>query len=137
MFKLPLYVIYPIYTMILGLIMLAIVPKEKIKALAFSAILFGAIGNIFVILISSTLNIAKHINYEPFGALGLSFFPPIAWTAFFILYLHFLPEKKPWIYIFVLSSALYSTFFANILINLGVFASYYGRFIVPFIIYLI
>lgn len=137
MFELPLHFIYPIYTAILAIIMFAVVPREDIKALSIYALMFGAIANIVLIIVAGNLlKWGGHINYGPFGMFGVSFFPPIAWTAFFIMYLYILPHQKPWYYLFTISSAIYSTFFANVLIKLGIFETNIGNLIIPFFIYL-
>ena len=133
----PLYYIYPIYTAILMFFVIAVVPREQIKKLSLMAIIFGAIANLAVILVVDVLlGIGGHINIGPFGFMGVAFFPPLAWVAFFILYFYFLPEKAPWNYFYVLAAAGYSTIFSNVLQNMGVFHWNYGGLIVPYLIYL-
>lgn len=133
----PLYFIYPIYTALLMLIVLAVVPREQIKKLSLFAIIFGAGADLAVILVlTKLLGVGGHINTGPFGFMGIAFFPLLAWVAFFILFFYFFPEKTPWNYIYVLAAAGYSTIFSNVLENLGIFRWNYGDLVVPYLIYL-
>lgn len=52
----------------------------------------------------------------------IPFFPPISWAIFFILYFYFLPERKPFLYIYVAAAVFYSILFSNLIINLGIFS---------------
>ena len=132
----PLYLLYPIYTAGIFLIMLAVVPRERIRRLVPYALLYGAVGDFAWLLILGYLGIAGYINYGPFGFLGMPFFPLLAWTFFFIIYLHLLPERYPWNYLFTLSAAAYSLIFSNVLQNLGVFVWRTGRLVAPAVVYL-
>lgn len=128
--------IYLIYTVILAVVMVVVVPREKIHELAVYSVIFGALANIILIVVAThLLDLGGHLNYEPFGVMGVSFFPPIAWTVYYIMFLYFLPEKRPWDYVFTFTATIYSVFFANVLNNLGIFYSNYDLFIVPLIIY--
>ncbi len=130
-----LYLIYPIYTVILMLIVFAAVPRKQIKKLVLYGIIFGAIADVFVIVLLKLIGAGGYLNLGPFGFMGIPFFPPLAWSAFFILLLHFFPEKGHWNYIYVLIAAGYSTFFSNVLENLGIFQWNYGGLVVPYVIY--
>ena len=131
----PQYLLYPTYTAVIGLVMLAVVPKGKIRQLVPFAVLFGGLGDFLWLLLLGFLGIGGYINFGPFGFLGMPFFPPLAWTFFFIIYLYLLPDKFPWNYIFTLAGAGYSLVFSNVLQNLGIFQWRAGRFWVPFLIY--
>ncbi|MCF8012166.1 MAG: hypothetical protein K9L17_13145 [Clostridiales bacterium] len=133
----PLYFINPIVAVILFLLVIAVVPRIEIRRLAFYGIIFGAIIDMFNILIfTKVLGIGSYINYGPFEFLDIPFFPLISWVAYFILFFYFLPKERPWDYIYVLSAASLSTMFSNILVNLGVFKWNYGELFVPYMIYL-
>ncbi|KAF1083969.1 hypothetical protein SPSYN_02881 [Sporotomaculum syntrophicum] len=132
----PLHFIYPVYSALLMLLVLAVVPREQIKKLSLFAIIFGAGADLVVIVVITILGVGEYINIGPFGFMGIPFFPLLAWTAFFILYFYFFPEKIPWSYIYVLLAAGYSTMFSNVLENLGIFRWNYGNLVVPYLIYL-
>lgn len=131
----PLYYIYPFYTGILALIAFIIIPRQYICKLAAISILLGGIFDVGVVLFIKLLGVGGYLNFGPFGFWGIPFFPPIAWSIYFLMYFYLLPNNKIWAYIFPLISAVYSTFFSNILVNLGIFQWNYGKFIVPFLIY--
>lgn len=121
--RFSLFLLYPLYTAALGLVMLAIVPRESIRHLVPFALVFGAVFNAFwMLLFGSLLGLASYSNFNPFGAFGIPFFPPLAWTFFFIVYLYLLPDKFPWNYGFTVMAALYSTIFSHVLQNLQIFS---------------
>lgn len=129
--------IYPIYTAILGIILISIVPRAEIKKIAIHSIVLGGIGDFLILIIFKyLLNIGIYINFLPFGTSGMAFFPPIAWTIWFIMYFYFLPDRKILKYIYIATAAAYSTFFANVLVNLNIIKWDYERIFIPFFIYL-
>ncbi len=133
----PEYFVYPIYTAAIALAVIAVVPKEEIRRLGVYAITFGGFASVVVLLIFGGLfNIVEWRNFAPFGFGSIAFFPPIAWTNYFIMFFYFLPERKPWLYLFVLFAAAYSTLFSNVLMNLEILAWYQGRVLLPFFIYI-
>lgn len=132
----PEYLTYPIYTGILALILITLVPRNNIKQLLIYAITFGAVTNVSLIgLISKLLELGEHTNFGPFGAFGFPFFPPLAWSIWFLMFFYFLPNDLPWIVIYVATAAATSVLFSNVLVNLNVLEWHYGRVLVPFLIY--
>lgn len=132
----PTYIVYPIYTGALLIVTYALVPRQEIKRLFRYAILFGAVGDLVaILLLTKLIGLGGYINYGAFVFAGIPFFPLIAWSSYFILYLHLLPLEKPWLYIFPVLSALYSVLFSHVLQNLGIFKWNWGPFLIPFVIY--
>ncbi len=132
----PVHFIYPIYTAVLALALVAVVPKEQMREQAIHAITFGGVGSVVMVFIYSPFNAFEWMNKGPFGYGNIAFFPPLAWTIYFIIYFYLLPRKKPWIYLFVLFAACYSTLFSNVLMNLEIFRWNKGRLLLPFFLYL-
>ena len=133
----PTYLVYPIYTTALLIATYALVPRQNIRDLLRYGILFGAITDaVMIILFTKIIGLGGYINFGPFGFKGIPFFPLIAWSAYYVLYLYMLPEEKPWVYIFPIVAAFFSLFFSNILQNLGIFVWNWGTVIIPLIIYL-
>ena len=131
------YFIYPIYTGILVILTYALVPRHEIRRLSIYGIMFGAVTDaVMIIVFTHLLGVGGYLNYGPFGFMGIPLFPLIAWTSYFILYLHLLPKTKVWEYIFLTVAAFYCIMFSNMLQNLGIFKWNYGRLILPFIIYI-
>jgi len=104
--KIETYYVYPIYTGILALIFVVLVPRNDIKHLLIYAITFGGVTNVALIgLVGKLLGVGGHINYGAFGAFGIPFFPPLAWTIWFVIFFYFLPNGLLWIVIYVLTAA--------------------------------
>lgn len=137
MTDLPLHFIYIIYTTGIGITALVLVPKRHLRELAFQSIILGGLYDVFWILLLYLLGAGGYQNYGPFGFLMIPFFPPIAWTIFFMMYLYILPKSSLGKYLFALIGAMYSTLFSNVLHNLGIFRWNYGRIVFPFMLYLV
>jgi len=134
--ELPWHYTYPIYTGVLALALVILVPRKEIKRLFIYGVVFGGVANaLLVSLIGNLLGAGGHTNYGLLGAFGVPFLPPIAWSAWFIMYLYFLPERKPWIVGYIVIAAVYAVFFSNVLINFHVFQLNYGVVLVPFVVY--
>ncbi|KAF1083972.1 hypothetical protein SPSYN_02884 [Sporotomaculum syntrophicum] len=116
----PVKLIPFIYTAVLALILIATVPKEIIRRLAIYGIIFGAVFDIVLVVVTDALGEFGYRNYEPFGLLGIHFLAPIAWAIFFIMYFYFLPERKPLVYVYVTVAILASIAFCQTLAKLGV-----------------
>ncbi len=133
-----LYLIYPIYTAILGIILISVAPRKKIKELAFYGIILGGVmDTLAIFLLTFLLNLGEYINFGPFGFKGLPFFPPIAWSIWFVMFFYFLPDKAVLKHIYIITAAAYAVLFSNILANLGIMRWTKSEIIIPFIIYII
>ena len=132
------YWIYPIYTGILAIALIVLVPKKNIRKLFPWGIIVGGIGDISAILLfTKLLGVGGYINFGPFGFKGIPFFPLLAWSIWFIMYFYFFPVNSTYLkYIYVFTAAAYSVIFSNILINLNIFYWNYGNIIIPFLIYI-
>lgn len=128
----PQYLIYPLYTGTIALIMYLLVPRKIIKQLFFNGVIFGGVIDFIILYLLYFFGLGGYINYGPLGFAGIPLFPLIAWTSYFIMYLYLLPEKS---YIFAILAAVYSTLFSNVLQNLGIFKWTTSRVILPFIVY--
>ncbi|HBR29897.1 MAG TPA: hypothetical protein DD734_09680 [Firmicutes bacterium] len=134
----PLFLIYPLYTGVLVLLALALIPKKDLRTLFHWGVLYGGVLDVVIfLLITDLFGIGGYKNYGPFSYLGIPFFPPLAWTSYFILYLYLLPSTKPWNYIFTVTTAVYNMIFSNVLMNLGIYEWTFSRLILPFFLYLL
>jgi hypothetical protein len=132
-----LYYVYPLYTSTLAIVLYLLVPQRFIRSLLIYGIIFGAtIDFVTIIIVTLVLGFGGYVNYGPFGFMSIPFFPLFAWSCYFILYLYFLPPK-PFVYIYPIIAAAYSTLFSNVLQNIGIFKWNYGRILIPFTIYVI
>ncbi|WP_347488836.1 hypothetical protein [Desulfoscipio sp. XC116] len=126
-----------IYTAIFALILIATVPRNKIRLLSIYGIIFGAVFDIVLVTIANMFGEFGYINYEPFGLMGIHFLAPISWAMFFIMYFYFLPKRKPHVYIYVTVAILYSIAFCQMITKLGVLYLAHGIIdsIIPFLIW--
>ncbi len=130
------YWIYPIYTACIGLVTLALVPRHHIRKISFYAIVLGGVADVVaILLVTHLLGAGGYRNFDPFGLDGMPFFPPLAWTVWFVLFFYFLPRQRVTKYVYIVVAAAYSVIFSNVLIHLGIFEWNYGNVVVPFFIY--
>lgn len=112
-------------------------PKNEIRRLFIYGLIFGGIFDIVVVGIASLIGEFKYIDYEQFGLMGIHFMAPISWTIFFIIYFYLLPNKKIYIYLYVIMGIFYSVLFCQMITKLGVLMLVHGIFdsIIPFLIW--
>lgn len=101
-------------------------PKNEIRRLFIYGLIFGGIFDIVIVGIASLIGEFKYINYEQFGLMGIHFMAPISWTIFFIIYFYLLPDKKIYIYLYVIMGIIYSIFFCQVIVKLGVLKLAHG-----------
>lgn len=133
----PINAIPFIYSAIFGIILVNVVPQKEIRRLFFYGLVFGGIFDVVVVSTANLIGEFKYINYEPFGLMGLHFMAPISWTIFFIIYFYFLPERKLYIYIYVIMGIFYSMLFCQMLTKLHILTLAHGIIdsIIPFLIW--
>lgn len=133
----PTYFIYPIYTFVLFIVTYLLVPRQEIRYLLRYGVIFGAVTDaVMIIVFTKIIGLGGYIAYGPFAFKGMPFFPLLAWTIYYVLYLYLLPKSKPWTYIFPITAAFYSVLFSNVLQNLGIFKWNWGTILIPSLIYL-
>lgn len=119
----PIFLIYPLFTMAFALILIANVPKKETQRLAIYGIIFGGIMDALVHLFGYITGLFSWINYGPFGFIGVHLFPNISWSIFFILFYYFLPQHKPLNYIFAGGGVFFSVLYYNMVVDLGILKS--------------
>lgn len=128
------FLIYPLYTSLLAIAAILLVPRQEIRRLVIYALIFGALIDVILIIVIRFP--AKYINYGPLGFMDIPFFPPMAWTIYFIIYFYFLPSESVLRFVYAFTAAFYSVIFSNVLMNLGIFQWNLGRvYVVPIILY--
>lgn len=103
MFELSFYLIFAVVT---GLATFVIIPRNLYKKFFLYGLLFGGIGDS---VLASIFHFMGLLNYKGMGVTSIfgifSFWTPIAWTFYFMIYFYFLPVRKfflvPYIIIFV------------------------------------
>lgn len=126
----PKYLLYPIFTTVFALILIANVSKAEIRRLSIYGILFGGIMDALVHFFGYITGLFAWINYGPFGFMGVHIFANVTWSIFFILYFYFLPKLKPLNYLFVFAGVFFSVLYYNLVVNLEILYSQ-SRFLLP------
>jgi len=119
----PKYFMFPIFTMVFSIVLLANVPRKEIRRLSIYGIIFGGILDSLVHLFGYFTGLFSWINYGPFGFIGVHIFANVSWSIFFILYFYFLPLQKPLNYVFVGSGIFFSLMYYNMVVDLGILKS--------------
>lgn len=133
----PGYIVHPIYTAVLAVILVTLVPRAWIRRLFIFGLTFGAVGDFVAIsLLTVLLGVGGHKNFGPFGFGPIPFFPPLAWTIWFMMFFYFLPDGLVWKVIYVVTAAGHAVLFSHVLSNFNVFQWNAGPLLVPFLIYL-
>lgn len=133
----PIQFIPFIYVSIFLAILVLVVPKSEIRRLSIYGIIFGAVFDVILVTIANLIGAFRYINYEPYGLFGIHFFAPISWAIFFILYFYFLPNYRPYLYIYVVSAIFYGMLFCQMITKLAVLKLSHGLYdsTIPFIIW--
>ena len=101
-------------------------PKNEISRLFIYGLIFGGIFDIVFVGAANLFGEFKYVNYEQFGLMGIHFMAPISWTIFFIIYFYLLPDKKIYIYLYVIIGFFYSVLFCQMITKLGVLKLAHG-----------
>ncbi|MDQ7093210.1 hypothetical protein REC12_06370 [Desulfosporosinus sp. PR] len=86
---------YLIFAVVTGLASLAIIPRSLYKKFFLYGLLFGGIGDTAFASISHLMGFLSYKNMGVTSILGIfSFWTPIAWTFYFMIFFYFLPVRK-------------------------------------------
>lgn len=103
MFELSFYLLFAVT---IGLATIILIPRNLYKKYLLYGLLFGGIGDSILVTI---IHFLGYLNYKNLGVTSLfgifSFWTPIAWTFYFMLFFYFLPRRKvflaPYVLVFV------------------------------------
>lgn len=113
---------YPIYLTIAFVFSLIYIPKKDYKEYLTYGILLGGLGDIIVVAVyQNLLHVMWFKNAGIFNVLGQNFLSPPSWTFTVMLFLHFLPFRRPFIYLYVLTFACFSVGYGLMVRNAGLF----------------
>lgn len=100
--------IYPVFSLILVLVSLVLVPRERYRYFFPVIILSMFIHTVLLYSFINVINAFRFIAAEPFAILGMPIFISISWVPSFALFLWGLPEKLPvWIhYVYIAAFAM-------------------------------
>lgn len=96
MIKDPLILYYFAFPLFLLVLMVAFLDRKEIKSLFWFGLIWGSVlTTIIIFIIADIFNLVKYQHVKPFTILGLPLLFDLAWTPAVLLFLHFLPKKKP------------------------------------------
>lgn len=97
---------YSIFAAITGLATFILIPRNLYKKFFLYGLMFGGIGDS---VLASLVHFIGFLNYKNMGVTSIfgifSFWTPITWTFYFMIFFYFLPVRKyylvPYVLIFV------------------------------------
>ncbi len=115
--------------LLFGIAAYAVIPRHEFKRYLLYGFIFGAIGDVILVLISgSVFNLIRYYNTGPFSVWGVfSFWTPVAWMFAFMLFFYFLPVRKVFLVPYVTGFAIFGYMVGLVLSNLGLF-EYVGNY---------
>lgn len=94
---------YFLFAATIGLATVIVIPRNLYKKYLLYGLMFGGIGDSLLVAI---IHFLGYLNYKNLGATSLfgifSFWTPIAWTFYFMLFFYFLPVRKVFLVFYVL-----------------------------------
>ena len=72
----PTYLIYPLYTAVIALTLIAVVPKAEIRRQAIYAISLGGVASVVIIFLYLPIKAFSWLNMGPFGLGHVAFSSP-------------------------------------------------------------
>jgi hypothetical protein len=113
---------YPVYLLIVFSLTLVYIPKQHYKEYLIYGFLLGGLGDMLIVgLFQNLLHIMWFKNAGIFNVLGQNFFSPPCWTFTVMLFLHFLPSRRLFLYLYIITFAFYSDGYGLIVHNAGLF----------------
>lgn len=98
--------------------------------------MYGALGDLGAILVTGyVFKAGGYVNFGPFNFLGIPFFPLLAWSIFYLVYLYLLPVKKRYAYLYSFFAAGFSLMFSHLLQNIGIMEWKYSQVLYPLGLY--
>jgi len=114
--------IYPIFVLIVLGFSLIMIPRDLFKEYFMYGFLIGGLGDVIsVTVFQNMLGLIQFENQGIFNVLGHHALSPIGWTLAIMLFLFFLPQRKPFLIAYVVSWAFMAVGFGYIVHNVGLF----------------
>lgn len=96
MIKDPLTLYYFAFPFILLILLVVFLNRKEIKSLFWFGIIWGSVATtIIAFILKNVLKVMKYQHADPFTVFGLPLLFDLAWTPAVMIFIHFLPDKKP------------------------------------------
>lgn len=115
-------IMLPIVVVSLAIVSFVLIPRRLYKKYFLYALFLGAGGNVLIILIAQNLlHLFSYKNLELFSVFGVPFLAPIAFLLVHMMFLHFLPVRRLFLYPYLGAFIAITLAFGIVLQNIGVF----------------
>ncbi|SFG80889.1 hypothetical protein SAMN05660649_02756 [Desulfotomaculum arcticum] len=113
---------YPVYLVLAFILSLLYIPKEDYKKYFIYGLLIGGLGDVIAVsLFSNLFHIIWFKNAGIFAVLGHNILSPPSWTFTVMIFLRFLPHRRPFLYFYVVTFAFSSLGYGYFVQNIGLF----------------
>ncbi len=113
---------YPVYLLTAFIMTLIFIPKEHYKQYFIYGILIGGLGDVLVVAIFQNIfHIIWFKNAGIFNVLGQNILSPPSWTFTVMIFLRFLPVRRPFLYLYLVAFAFASTGYGYLVHSVGLF----------------
>lgn len=113
---------YPVYLVLAVILSIIFIPQKHYKEFFIYGFLIGALGDFLVVaLFQNVLHIIWFKNAGIFNVLGQNLLSPCCWTVTVMLFLRFLPDRRPFLYLYILTFAGFSVCYGILVKNVNLF----------------
>lgn len=113
---------YPAYLAITFILSLIFIPRKEYKEYLIYGFILGGFGDtVMVAFFQDVLHVMWFKNMGVFNVLGHHFLSPPCWTFTVMLFLHFLPTRPVFKYIYILTFGFYSVGYGLMVRNAALF----------------
>jgi len=113
---------YPTFLLIVFILSLILIPKKDYKEYFIYGVILGGFGDVLVVgLFQNILNIIWFKNAGIFNALGQNLLSPPCWIFVVMLFLRFLPSRRTFLYLYIITVAFSSVGYGILVHNVGLF----------------
>lgn len=113
---------YPVYLLIAFVLTLIFVPQKDYKEYLIYGVMVGALGDVIMVgLVQNVFHIMWFKNMGIFDVLGQHALSPLSWLVTVMLFLRFLPSRKTFLYIYILTFSCASVAYGIVVRNANLY----------------
>ncbi len=113
---------YPVFLVSTFILTLIFIPKKDYKTYLIYGLIIGGLGDfVLVSLMQNIFNVMSFKNQGIFNVLGQIALSPPSWAVSIMLFLFFLPTRKFFLYIYIVTWGLTSVSYGYVVHNVGLF----------------
>lgn len=113
---------YPVFLLMGFIVTIIFIPRKEYKTYFVYGFLIGGLGDFVLVgFLQNVLHIMHFQNQGVFNVLGQIALSPPSWTVVVMIFLFFLPRRRPFLYIYLIAWASYSVSYGYVVHNVGLF----------------